>query len=113
MAVVPLPGSQSAILDLGKLADYCLNPDHARGRHKARVFREALGIDRRDAAWLREVLLTAVREEAAAELPSDIFGTRWRVDVPVRRQERRAVIRTVWIVRSGEGVPRFVTCWVL
>lgn len=39
-----LPHAGSAILDIRKLAQYCLDPRHARGRHKARVFREALGL---------------------------------------------------------------------
>ncbi len=50
-----------AVLDIRKIADYCLSPSHPRGRHKARVFREALDLQRRDAAWLREVLPEAAR----------------------------------------------------
>jgi hypothetical protein len=47
-----LPQSDEAILDVRKIEDYCLNPSHPRGRHKARVFRDALGIHRDDAVWL-------------------------------------------------------------
>ena|ERR1700747_3353478 len=108
----PLPHDE-AILDIRKLEDYCLDPAHPRGRHKARVFREALGIGRSDAGWLRTVLLQAVRERDAAELTADRFGRRWRVDVPIARHEKVVVVRTVWIVRTGERVPRFVTCWIL
>ena len=36
-----------------------------------------------------------------------------RVDVAIARQDRRVMIRTLWIVRTGETIPRFVTCWVL
>ena len=32
------------IVDLAKLRDYCLNEEHPRGRHKARVFRSRLGL---------------------------------------------------------------------
>ncbi len=35
-----LPHGDQAILDMRKIEDYCLNPSHPRGRHKARVFRE-------------------------------------------------------------------------
>jgi hypothetical protein len=59
------------------------------------------------------VLLEAVQTNAAFELGSDAFGIRWRVDVPVARHTKAVVIKTVWIVRAGEAVPRFVTCWVL
>ena len=111
--MAPLPNADRAILDLRKIEDYCLNPAHPRGRHKARVFRDARGIGRGEANWLGRALLAGLQNSDAAELGRDVFGTRWRVDVPVARQNRRVVIRTMWIVRGGEQVPRFVTCWVL
>jgi hypothetical protein len=108
-----LPNAERAILDVRKLEDYCLSPVHPRGRHKARVFRDALGIGMDSAEWLRSELLAGIRGAEAAELARDIFGGRWRVDVPLARQSRRIVVRTVWMVRTGETVPRFLTCWIL
>ena len=108
-----LPNGDRATLDLRKLVDYCLDPAHPRGRHKARVFRNSLGIVQADAADLRARLLYAAANETATPLPGDGWGDRWQIDVTVSRQERRAMIRTIWIVRSGEEIPRFVTCWVL
>src|ERR1700687_3228439 len=92
-----VPNADRAILDLRKIADYCLSPAHPRGRHKARVFREALGLSRSDAPWLRDVLLAGFRQGEAAELASDNLGSRWRVDVPVTRHGQSVVIRTVWL----------------
>jgi Domain of unknown function (DUF6883) len=108
-----VPNAERAILDIRKIADYCLSPVHPRGRHKARIFRDALELDQDDAQWLRAALLDGLRAGEAVELASDELGTRWRVDMPVTRHGRSAVVRTVWIVRSGAQVPRFVTCWVL
>jgi hypothetical protein len=108
-----VPNAERAILELRKIADYCLSPVHPRGRHKARVFRDALGLSQENADWLRAILLDGLRQCDAIELSSDDLGVRWRVDVPVTRHGKRAVVRTVWIVRNGEQVPRFVTCWVL
>jgi hypothetical protein len=108
-----LPLSEEAILDIRKIEDYCLNPSHPRGRHKARVFREALALDRSDASWLRDALLEAARSCDAFLAAEDAWGTHWRLDVTIRRQGKGAVVRTIWIVRGGESVPRFVTCWVL
>jgi len=71
-----LPQAERAILDLAKLEDYCLSPTHPRGRHKARVFREALGVDVNEAAWFRRALLEGVRTSDAAEVGKDSFGTR-------------------------------------
>ena len=108
-----LPNSDQAILDIRKIEDYCLSPAHPRGRHKARVFREALGLSQSDARWLRDKLLIGLRKGEAVELAGDNLGSRWRVDVRLARQGKSVVIRTVWIMRSGEQAPRFVTCWVL
>ena len=80
-----LPNSERAILDIRKIEDYCLNPQHPRGRHKARLFRELLGATRIDGPWLRDTLLDAVRTGEAIELAADAFGSRWRVDVLVSR----------------------------
>ncbi len=38
-----IPNADQAFVDLRKLRDYCLNPEHPRGRHKARLFKGALG----------------------------------------------------------------------
>lgn len=108
-----VPNAKGAIVEIRKLADYCLDPAHPRGRHKARVFRDALGLTQNDASWLRDALLDGVRQFEAAELDRDGFGIRWRVDVAVARHGKRGVVRTIWIVRSGEQAPRFVTCWVI
>ena len=40
-----------------KLEDYTLNPLHAEGRHKARVFGSVLGITASNAHVLRQALL--------------------------------------------------------
>jgi hypothetical protein len=70
--MIRLPGGDQAILDIRKIEEYCLSPVHPRGRHKARVFREALGIQRTDAAWLRQLLLEAARSNEALELETDV-----------------------------------------
>lgn len=108
-----LPNGDRAILDIRKIEHYCLNLLHPRGRHKARVFREVLDLQRSDAAWLRDVLLGAARSSKASHMTTDAWGNHWRLDVTIGRHGKSAVIRTIWIVRTGENVPRFVTCWVL
>jgi hypothetical protein len=56
-----LPKPEKAYLDLAKVRDYCLNPEHPRGRHKARVFEEALGLTAEHAEELRDALLMPFR----------------------------------------------------
>ena len=108
-----LPNPDQAALDIRKIEDYCLNPMHPRGRHKARVFREALYLDRSDSAWLRDVLLAAARSGEASQVGVDAWGAQWRLDAPIRRHDKSAMVRSIWIVRTGESRPTFVTCWVL
>jgi len=107
-----LINAAAATVELTKLAGYCLSSTHPRGRHKARVFRDALGVEEADAEWLRDTLLKGLGEFDATEVSEDAYGVRWRVDIPVGRQGRRAVIRSIWLVRGSEP-PRFLTCWVL
>ena len=83
-----MPLSDKAVLDIRKIEDYCLNPSHPRGRHKARVFREALDVQRGDASWLREVLLEAARSTEASEIGTDAWGSYWRLDATIRRQAK-------------------------
>ncbi len=107
-----LNGDQ-AIIDIRKIEDYCLSPTHPRGRHKARVFREALGLQRSDAAWLRDALLEAAHSHEASNTSADTWGTHWLLDATIGRLGKTAVVRTIRIVRTGGNVPRLVTCWVL
>ena len=108
-----LPKRNEAVLDIRKIEDYSLSHSHPRGRHKARMFREALDLQRSDAPWLRDVLLEAARFGPASQLATDAWGSRWRLDASITRHDKTAVVRTIWILRTGESVPRFVTCWVL
>ncbi|MGE0210187.1 MAG: DUF6883 domain-containing protein [Parvibaculaceae bacterium] len=107
-----LPDHEHAIIDLRKLTDYCLNSRHPRGRHKARVFQDALGIGQREALWLKEALLDGLGASHAHMLDEDNYGIRWRVDIRLTRQDRTAMVRSIWIAEQN-SVPRFVTCWVL
>jgi hypothetical protein len=48
-----LPNPHKAVVEISKLRDYSLNVDHSVGKHKARVFRAALGLTVKQADWLR------------------------------------------------------------
>ena len=69
MMPVLLPNGDRAVVDFVKLSDYCLNPLHEDGKHKARVFASVLGLGRNDAEWLRGRLLrTAATEPLSRSL---------------------------------------------
>lgn len=108
-----LPYAELVFIDSRKLRDYCLDPLHPRGRHKARVFRAALGLTRDHAAWLEAAIRTGLAEADAVIDSFDHFGVYWRVDLLLGREGRFALVRTVWQVPTHGSVPRLVTCFVL
>lgn len=55
-----VPNAENAIVDIRKLRDYCLNPNHEVGKHKARVFASALNLTNKNAVEFQTVLLEAV-----------------------------------------------------
>jgi hypothetical protein len=97
-----LPGSEHAVVEIVKLRDYCLNPLHPRGRHKARLFASTLGLTQADASILREELLGAARDGEATQGEADEHGERYIVDFALTRSDRRAMVRSAWIVRRGD-----------
>jgi hypothetical protein len=107
-----LPNGERAIVDVRKLQEYCLNPHHTRGRHKARVF-ALVGIHQGDAAVLREAILSAARNAEARPGSANPYGQRFIVDFDLAREGRSVRVRSTWIVRIGEDLPRLTSCYVL
>lgn len=108
-----LPGGENAVVDIAKLRDYCLDPLHPRGKHKARVFSSALGLGRADAEFLQLELLHAAGQLDAIEGIVDEFGRRYTVDFELERHGLNALIRSAWIIQTGDTVPRLTTCFVI
>ncbi len=108
-----LPNAQNAVVEMEKLVDYCLNPDHPRGKHKARVFLSSCGMTAQHADDLRDALLAAARNLDAEVGEEDDYGQRYVIDLEVTGPKGRAQVRSAWIVRRDEDFPRFVSCFVL
>ena len=75
-----IPNSVNAVVDIRKLRHYCLNPEHAQGKHKARLFTSILGITADDAEELRLILLEIVTSHKAQPGRADEFGQRYTID---------------------------------
>lgn len=110
---VKLPNAHRAVVDVAKLRDYCLNPAHPRGRHKARVFAAALGMTAAEAYALRGALVTAAQTEQAVAGESDRYGIRYVLDFVMTGPAGRASVRSSWIIRTGEDFPRLTSCYIL
>ena len=108
-----LPNAEHAVADIRKLSDYCLNVQHDEGKHKARLFAAALGITADHAEELRESLLRAVTTHEATLGSCDAYGQRYLIDFMLVWQDRRAMIRSAWIIEHGSEIPRLTTCYPL
>ncbi|CAN5616475.1 hypothetical protein BH20ACI4_BH20ACI4_05150 [soil metagenome] len=108
-----VPNAENAVVDIRKLRDYCLNPNHEVGKHKARVFASALNLTENDAGELQTALLEAVKVSDAEIGRLDKYGQHYTVDFEFERQGKFAIIRSGWIIDTNSDVPRLVTCLII
>jgi hypothetical protein len=113
---VKLPNADRAVVDIEKLRDYSLNPNHPEGKHKARVFLAALGFKAEDAERLRELILEAISTREATPQQPTPHGQRFIVDFHVKAEQNSVVtlktIRSAWIIRNNEDFPRLTSCFI-
>lgn len=105
-----IPGAERAVVDVAKVRDYLLSPEHRVGSAKARFF-EQLGFDQRNWLLLRKELQRAAGLEAQVGGATE-FGQKYVVPITIRGpsgQVRSVVV--VWIVLNGEDFPRLVTAY--
>lgn len=111
-----LPNAERAVIDIRKLRDYCLNPNHPEGKHKARVFLEKLELKADDAERLRGLIMNAIMTGEAKEQQPSPYGRRFIVDfqaiLPEKSVAMSALIRTAWIIRDEEDFPRLTSCFI-
>ena len=90
-----LPYAENAVVDIRKLRDYCLNPGHDDGKHKARLFRSILGMTADNAEELRQILLEVVKTEEIRLSRQDEFGQRHTIDFLIEWQNNRSILFTL------------------
>jgi hypothetical protein len=106
-----LRNAAEAIIDERKIRDYALNMNSADGRHKARVIRAATGLVRENYQQVIDQIRQAVIESEAEPIESIPYGLRFHVAMTISGPTGTLRIRTAWIYRSGEDVPRLVTLY--
>jgi len=91
---------------------YALDPNHERGRHKARVFASALGISASDWRYLHDQILQALPDAAVRATRITPFGTAYEVVVMIDGLNGATQpVVTAWIVEAGRP-PRLTSTWV-
>jgi hypothetical protein len=108
-----IPNAENAVIDIRKLRDYCLNPEHSDGKNKARLFSSILGMTATNAEELRQILLEVIQTHEAQLGRRDEFGQRYRLDFSIEWQNRRATLRSGWIIEPDSDLPRLTTCYPL
>lgn len=114
LGLLLLPNLERAIVPIEKLSDYALNPDHPRGKDKAKVFKAVLGIERQHAAVLAEIIRGSLHRALAVERTSDEHGHSWTTYHEIFGVNARAAIVTVgWKFATGEPeVPKLISCYI-
>ena len=108
-----LPFANEAEVPQGKIALYLLNPEHPRGKGKARFF-AGRGFSKDN--W--QAMAAALRQHAAqneiAREETTPLGVRMVVEGTMAMPNGTvAKIRSVWFIERGERMPRFVTAYPL
>jgi hypothetical protein len=94
-----------------KIAGYLLSERHPVGQAKARYFKK-VGYSEKNVLQLREDLIKIAVINAVSEEISTPFGIKYIVDGDVVSPTGiTARLRTVWIIETGEKLPRFVTAY--
>lgn len=108
-----IPNAEQAIIDIRKLRDYCLNPQHNKGKHKARLFSSMLGMNSNDAETFRNILLEVVKRHDAELADKDARGQRYTLDFILEWQGKQATIRSGWIIETNSDIPKLTTAFPL
>lgn len=108
-----IPNANNAVVDIRKLREYCLNPEHDDGKHKARLFLSILGMTAENAEELCEILLEVVKTHEAQLGRQDQFGQRYTLDFTIEWQNKSGILRSGWIVEHGSEIPKLTTCYPL
>jgi hypothetical protein len=106
-----LPNGDRVIIPIEKLLGYCLNPEHTRGKHKARVFKAVLGITADNVEELEALVRQAALEGEIIQERETDFGREIKLDWTITGTDS-VELRTIWIVPRQSGEPQLVSAFI-
>jgi uncharacterized protein DUF6883 len=107
-----LPGASHVVVEPGKLTGYVLNPNHERGRNKARLFDQHLAITAADWPFLLWQLRHGIRTAQVHRVRSESFGVKYHAYMAVIGRNGAVLpVLTAWIVEPG-ALPRLTSAYV-
>lgn len=105
------PNRELAWIPLAKLTDYLLSAVHSVGKTKAQFF-GIHGYSLTNTDILERDLLAVARTGTLVDSSVTPFGQKFIVDGQVVTPiGKNILIRTVWIIESGDDRPRFITAY--
>jgi hypothetical protein len=108
-----LPNPQRVIIDVEKkLRGYCLNMNHSRGAHKARVFASTLGITAADPAPLVAALRRAALENEAKFRKANDYGKEYELEFRMEGPKGAFIIISAWFIDNASDVARLTNCYI-
>ena len=106
-----LPNREDALVPKEKLELYLLSESHAIGRAKARL-RRSLGYATAGQSVLRQDLISIARDRNVSEVVTSEYGSKFVIDGFLHTPGGvDLAVRTILIIGTGEGRPRFVTAY--
>jgi hypothetical protein len=106
-----LPEAQRALIAPAKIRDYLLSKSHPVGRFKEPFF-ASLGYSVAEWSRLEQDLLTLAASGDAEPGRESPYGQKYEIRGTLNGPNgKSAPVMTVWIVRSGNEVPQFVTAF--
>ena len=88
-----------------------LSETHPVGQSKAKFFRAA-GFDQTTLPVLHDGLLIIAKEGEITQVRSSPHGMKYIIDGSLSTPAGHVVpIRTIWIIDTGQDIPRFVTAY--
>jgi len=106
-----IPNADRAVIEPAKLHDYLLSRIHPIGRFKAAFF---LALGYSSERWPRfeaDMRTQHLSQDATTEEPTP-YGQKYAIRATlVGPSGRTAAVVSVWVIRTGEDFPRFVTAY--
>jgi hypothetical protein len=108
-----LPHREKAIVPEAKITLYLLNPQHPKGRGKAKFFMQ-FGFSVAQWKQLADALFDHAQRHEVVKTEQTPFGTRYVVEgefaTPINRQPQ---VRVVWFISTDSEHPHLVTAYPL
>jgi hypothetical protein len=108
MAKLP-NGDQAQLGD--KLERYVLNPQHPKGKDKAALFKNRLGITLENKEVLEKALLDVASNQEATVHKQDQYGTQYDINFLMTTEVSTSLVISCWIIRAGEDFPRLTNAY--